>query len=168
MKTLKILGLLALACAFGWLSTGCSHAQMPPKSNAVALSWSAPSGCSSGCSYVVSRIALTAGTSSCPVPNVTTPNYTPLNQASPATATTYTDTGAGALTVCYIAQTELGGSVSQPSNAAGPFAVPANAIAPAITGAETSAELNQPVFLLPAPQLAGMAPVGLGGSRAGQ
>lgn len=168
MKLLRFASLFSLFAALGWLSAGCAHAQVPPKSNAVALSWSAPSGCTSGCSYVVSRIALASGTASCPAPNVTTPNYTPLNQASPVTATAYTDAGAGALTVCYIAQTELGGSVSQPSNTAGPFVVPANAIAPAIIGQTTSAELAQPMFLLPSPQLAGLIPGHLAGTRAGE
>lgn len=142
--------LLSLVAA---LSLGC-HAQVKPVTNAVQLSWTAPSSCTSGCTYVVSRITLTAGTSSCPAPNTTTPNYTPLNQAAPATGTTYTDANAGGVTACYIAQTQLGNSVSQPSNAAGPFVVPVNATAPGtVTGTQTSAEA-EPLIPLPVPTLA--------------
>ena len=86
--TSLVLSALALA--------GC-HAQVPPTpAQAVYLTWTVPAagngwaGCGTGqpaCTYVVSRAVLAAGVATCPVPNVTTPNYAPLNSASPATGT---------------------------------------------------------------------------------
>lgn len=75
--------------------------------------------------------------------NTATPNYTPLNSSSPTSALTFTDTGAAGLSVCYIAQTEQGGAVSQPSNVAGPFVVPASPGAPS-TPNGTVADMVQP------------------------
>lgn len=49
--------------------------------------------------------------------------YTPLNQSSPATGLTYTDSTPAAGSYCYIAQSVISstGQVSAPSNIAGPF-----------------------------------------------
>lgn len=54
----------------------------------------------------------------CPVTTGTA--YTPLNQTTPATGTSYSDTTATAGEWCYIAQSVLGGQSSAPSNTAGP------------------------------------------------
>lgn len=134
MKRLLSLSIVALA------TVGC-HAQVPVTTHSVTLTWTAPAasgnwgGCTaaSPCTYVASRITLASGTTTCPAPNVTTPNYTPLNAASPVSGTTLTDTGAVGLTVAYIVQTEQGGSVSGPSNCAGPLVVPASPLAPTLT-----------------------------------
>lgn len=149
MKTLRLTLTFAAYIALGWLSVGCGHAQVKPTAFQVSLSWTAPSasgswaGCTAGapCTYVASRITLTAGTSTCPAANVGTPNYTPLNTASPVSAAVYLDTTAVGSTVCYIVQTEQGSAVSQPSNVAGPFVVPASPLAPSLSGNQTVAEV---------------------------
>jgi hypothetical protein len=92
----------------------------PPTPSTVVLNWTAPANCT-GCTYVVSAVTVT--TTTCPVPNVTTPNYTPINPATPLTATTVTETPNPNTSVCYIAQTKQNGLVSQPSNTAGPFVI---------------------------------------------
>ena len=91
-KTIRLTALFVLAAAFGWLSVGC-HAQVPP--NPTTTTYTCPA---------------TTGTL-----------YAALNQASPATGLTYTDSKPAAGTYCYIAQSELGTAVSLPSNTAGPF-----------------------------------------------
>jgi hypothetical protein len=136
-KLLLLLPFLAL--------TAC-HAQLPPTTHSVALTWTAPTSpaCTTGspCTYVLSRISV-SGTGPCPAVNVTTPNYSPLNSANPVSTLSYTDTSAAGTTACYIAQTLQGGAVSQPSNTAGPFVVPASPGAPS-TPNGTVADLIQP------------------------
>lgn len=132
------------------LTVGCGHAQVAPTSYQVALTYTAPvasgswTGCTTAapCTYVLSRITLASGTTSCPAANTGTPNYTPLNASSPVTGTSYTDASAIGLTVCYIAQTEQSSAVSGPSNTAGPFAVPASPLAPTLSGAESTAKAS--------------------------
>jgi hypothetical protein len=135
-KLLLLLPFLAL--------TAC-HAQLPPTTHSVALTWTAPASpaCTTAapCTYVLSRISVSGTT--CPAANVTTPNYSPLNSANPVSTLSYTDTAAAGLTVCYIAQTLQGGAVSQPSNTAGPFVVPPTPGAPS-TPNGTVADLIQP------------------------
>ena len=148
MKTaMKLAALFALALAAGAL-TAC-HAQLPPTTHSVALTWTAPTSpaCNAAapCTYVISRAT---GTSTCPAVNLTTPNYAPLNSSSPVSALTFTDTAAAGLTVCYIAQTLQGGAVSQPSNTAGPFVVPASPGAPS-TPNGTVADMVQPALPVP-------------------
>lgn len=58
---------------------------------------------------------------SCPSSSGTA--YTPLNQSSPTTSLTYTDSKPSAAVYCYIAQSVAGSQVSVPSNTAGPFTV---------------------------------------------
>lgn len=142
------------ASLFLFAALGC-HAQVTPTPQKnVDLSWTAPvqPACTTAapCTYDVSRITLAAGTSTCPAPNVTTPNYTPLNSANPVSGTTYTDTSAVGLTTCFIVQTVQGGQVGQPSNTAGPFVVPS---LPGIPGVPSGsvADLKQPA--LPQPTL---------------
>lgn len=154
---LKKIAILAAAFVMAITVFGC-HAQVPPTNHTVTLTWTAPTtGCSSGtpCSYVLSRATIAAG-GTCPTTSGT--SYTPLNQSSPSTSTTYSDTTASGLVVCYIAQTEQGTAVSVPSNVAGPFTVPANPVAPALSGNEAKAEPQLP---LPVPTLA-FSPVHLG------
>jgi hypothetical protein len=163
MKTLKHLLIGASFLFLGWLSVGCGHAQVTPTNHRVSLSWTAAAatgswaGCTtaSPCTYVASRITLASGTTSCPAPNVTTPNYTPLNPSTAVSTTTFNDTAASGLTACYIVQTEQGSAVSGPSNTAGPLVVPANPLAPSITGSEAAvAPLPVPVGNTAAPVLA--------------
>lgn len=163
MKILKLATLFVTCVILGWMSVGCSQAQVAPTSYEVSLTWTAPSasgtwgGCTtaSPCTYAISRIVLTAGTTSCPAANTTTPNYTPLDSSTPTSGTTYVDTGVSGETVCYIAQTEQGTAVSNPSNTAGPFAVPASPLAPSLAGTQTVAT-EKP---LPAPSGDSQAPV---------
>lgn len=144
MKSLRLALTAASFLLLGWLSVGCAHGQVAPTNHQVALTWTAPAasgswaGCtpSAPCTYVISRITVTGST--CPAANVATPNYTPLNASSAVSTTSYNDTSASGLTACYIAQTEQGSAVSGPSNVAGPFVVPANPLAPSLTGAEAS------------------------------
>lgn len=129
-----------LSFAFGFTLMGC-HAQVKPTTHTVTESWKAPAatstwtGCTTAapCTYILSRI--TADSSgSCPAIDLTNLNYTPLNQSSPTSALTYTDTTASGLTVCYIVQTSQGGALSQPSNIDGPKVVPGVPIAPTLSG----------------------------------
>lgn len=140
-KLLLLLPFLAL--------TAC-HAQLPPTTHSVALTWTAPTSpacnTASPCTYVMSRLTVTG--TSCPAVNVTTPNYSPLNSANPVSLLTYTDTAAAGLTVCYTVQNVQGGAVSQPSNAAGPFVVPPTPGAPS-TPNGTVADLVQPPLPTP-------------------
>lgn len=139
---MKRLVLTALLCI---LPIAHIHAQITPTSYKVAASWTAPvaangwAGCTTAapCTYVVSRATLAAGTTACPATTGTA--YTPLNASSPVSATSYDDLTASGLLVCYIEQTEQTAAagcstaapcVSQPSNAAGPLAVPATPGAP--------------------------------------
>lgn len=138
-----------LALAIFAMSLGCGHAQIKPTSYRVDLTWTAPvasgswTGCTTAapCTYVASRITLASGATTCPAANAATPNYTPLNSLSPVAAVSYTDTTAVGLTVCYLVQTEQGSAVSNPSNLAGPFLVPASPLAPSLSGNQTVAEV---------------------------
>lgn len=85
------LALYALCCIAFGWLTACSDAQVNPNPT----------------------------TYSCPATNASL--YAPLNQASPATTTTYTDTKPAAGVYCYVAQSVNGNGVSLPSNVAGPF-----------------------------------------------
>jgi hypothetical protein len=134
----RIALLFAFGMAFGCLSA-CSHAQVPPTHHSVTLSGTAPAGCT-GCTYVFSRATITG--SACPATTGT--SYTPLNQASPAAAVSFTDTTASGSTACYVAQTLQAGAVSVPSNVAGPFTVPADPAAPSLTG-QTASMDQQPL-----------------------
>jgi hypothetical protein len=129
-KLLFLLGSLLAGVVIGSLSVGCAHAQVTPtKAKTVFLTWTAPTNpacnATNPCTYDVSRIALPAGTATCPAVNVATPNYGPLNSANPVSTQAYPDTAATGLTACYTVQTVQGGQIGQPSNTAGPFIVPA-------------------------------------------
>lgn len=136
------------------VGVGC-HAQVPPTNHIVTLTWTAPpsnpnwAGCttSAPCAYILSRISLNAGTTTCPAPNLTTPNYTPLNQSTPTSALTYTDNSAAGLTACYIVQTQQGTAISAPSNTT-LVVVPANPLAPALQ-TPVVAQLKQQKLLEP-------------------
>jgi hypothetical protein len=113
------------------------HSQVAPTTGYnIVWTWSAPNssstwpGCTTAapCTYVVSAVALAAGTTTCPATTGTA--YAPLNSAAPATALTYTETGAATgQTVCAIVQTEQSGATSVPSASAS-VAVPAIPLAP--------------------------------------
>lgn len=126
------------------LAAGCAHSQMPPTVHSVTITITPPSG-ASGAAYVISR----ATGSTCPVS--TGSAYTPLNQSAPISGTSYVDSAAAGLSVCYIAQTVEGGAVSAPSNIVGPFVVPANPTAPSINGQSAK---NETPAALPGPTLA--------------
>lgn len=147
----RLFPLLLIVVAFGCKS----GAQIPPTSHSVTLTWTGP--CTAGqtasqCGYVISSAVISG--SSCPATTGT--NYTPIqSQASPLTATTYTDTSVTGKTVCYVAQTVAGSAVSGPSNVAGPFVVPANPTAPALSGQQASIEQRKAEPLpVPEPQIA--------------
>lgn len=141
---------IGIAAAVVMIGSVACKGQVPPTSHTVNLTWTAPvagggwAGCTTAapCSYVISRAPASGG--SCPATTGTA--YTPLNQSTPATGLTYTDTTAAGLNVCYIAQTVQGVAVSVASNTAGPLAVSANPLAPSITATEA--------VVTPAPQIA--------------
>lgn len=139
------------ALAFLVIPIGCHGQVTPTPQKNVDLSWTAPAnpacGPSAPCTYDVSRVTLTAGASSCPAVNYTTPNYTPLNSSSPVSTLAYTDTAAAGLTACYVVQTIQNAQVSLASNAAGPFVVPPVPGAPSISGAV--AEAKEPALPMP-------------------
>lgn len=84
---------LALLPLLMLAAVGCAHSQIPPNPT----------------------------TYSCPATTGTT--YVALNQSTPATGLTYTDTNPAAGTYCYLAQSVITatGQVSAPSNTAGPL-----------------------------------------------
>ena len=138
------------------LLTGCAaHSQLPPTVHTVTITITPPAQ-STDALYVTSRVTA-SGT--CPAPDVTTPNYAPLNSSAPSANTRFVDSAAAGLSVCYIVQMIQGGAISGPSNVAGPFVVPANPTAPSING--QTAE-NIPPMLKPMPQVAGDICVGCG------
>lgn len=157
MKTFKHFLIGATYLFLGWLSIGCGHAQVTPTPQKnVDLSWTAPTNpaCTTAapCTYDVSRSTLTAGATSCPAVNYTTPNYTPLNSSNPVSTVTYTDTAAAGLTACYIVQTVQSAQVSPASNTAGPFVVPPVPGLPTISGAV--AEAQEPPLPMPSSKVA--------------
>lgn len=125
--------LIAVAAAFAFISAGC-HGQVPPTVHSVTITVTPPAGCT-GCTFVISRAPVSG--SACPTSTGTA--YTPLNQSSPLTGTSYVDSTSAGLDVCYIGQTLEGGAVSQPSNTVGPFAVAANPSAPSLNGTQATA-----------------------------
>jgi hypothetical protein len=133
-----------VACA------GCAHSQVPPTTHTVALTWTAPtSGGTPPYAYIMSRVTLTTGTSACPAVNYTTPNYTPLNSATPVSATNYTDTTASG-TVCFVVQAQDSlKAVGNASNTAGPLVMPTNPSAPVTLGGVVTGDLKQPALPLP-------------------
>jgi hypothetical protein len=142
-------------------ATACSHAQLPPTSHGVNVTGSAPSACTATapCTFVFSHAVLAAGVTSCPDTSGTT-NYTPLNADSPSSAVAYDDTSSAGKTVCIIAQTKQGTSVSVASNAIGPYAVLPNPQAPTLNSgqvskAEPTKHMLMPTGNIAAPILAG-------------
>lgn len=132
--------LALLACCAACAPVAC-HTQVPPSPPpTVTLTWTAPANCSS-CTYVISR---TTGTTACP-----TSGYTPLNQSSPASGTTYTDSAPPTgVSVCYVAQAVLSGATGQPSapsNSGTPLAVPLYPGTPGSPNATAVAELAPPL-----------------------
>lgn len=158
MRKFATMFFAALALSAGAL-TAC-HAQVPPTTHSVALTyqapvpvsggiWQTPCGTATGespCTYILSRIAVAAGATGCPVPSGTI-TYTPLNSSSPATGLTYTDSSATGA-VCYIAQAVQLGTIGGPSNTAGPLTVPANPGAPTM-GNGTVTKLDKPQAPMP-------------------
>jgi hypothetical protein len=154
MRKIATMFFAALALAAGAL-TAC-HAQVPPTSHSVDLTWTAPVPVSGGvwqtpcgtatgqspCTYILSRITAANGATGCPVPSGTI-TYTPINSSSPATGLTYIDSSVSGVTVCYIAQTVQLATTGSASNIAGPFTVPANPGAPTL-GNGTVTKLDKP------------------------
>ena len=126
-----------MTLAFLLVSIGC-HAQVPATTHVVAINGTAPSICTgNSCTYLFSRIAVTSGALTCPV--ATTGTYASLNSGAETSTVAYTDKTAAGLTVCYVAQTDLGGAYSVASATAGPYVVPANPVAPtSVTGAQST------------------------------
>jgi hypothetical protein len=133
------------AFALAVLAAGC-HGQVPPASSAkVVLTWTAPvasgnwTGCTTAapCTYAIYRAtgATCPASTSTAFQEVTTPTARP-------SGTTWTDTTATGMTVCYIAATIQGTQNSGPSNTAGPIAVPGVPLAPAL-GTPSTAVLEK-------------------------
>lgn len=141
--------LVAVAVVVVGFAVGC-HAQVPPTTHTVALTWTAPTGGGTPpYSYIMSRITLPTGATACPAANMTTPNYAPLNSSSPVTPTSYTDTTATG-TVCYVVQTQDSvKAIGNPSNTAGPLVMPTNPNAPVTLGGSVTADLQQPALPKP-------------------
>lgn len=147
---------------------GC-HAQVPPSGHAGIVSWSVPAanstwaGCGSGqpaCTYIISALKVAATASSCP--NSTGSNYTPLNQAQPATGTSYTDVADNGSTVCYVAQTVQGTGISTASApTVTPVTIPGNPTAPSVTSQSAKAETEPPLMSQPSSDLAMNVPLGI-------
>jgi hypothetical protein len=159
-------GSFFVALLFGVLAVGCGHAQLPPTQHTVVLNWGATtSGGTSPYKYVMSRYTLvSADNGKCPVVNTATPNYGPLNSASPVASLTYTDTSASGLTVCYTVQavdSATPQATSGPSNVAGPFTVPTVPGTPVTLGGAltSSLDIKQPPLSTP---LEGSGPVLMG------
>jgi hypothetical protein len=150
----------SLALTLGWLSIGCGHAQVTPTTHSVAMTWGATtSGGTAPYSYIMSRITLQAGASTCPAANTTAPNYTPLNSSAPVSSLSYTDTAASGLTVCYIVQAQDSAkAVGNPSNTAGPYVVPTIPGTPVTLGGSVTASLDMPQPALPKPSAGSDAP----------
>lgn len=136
---------------------GC-HAQVAPTTFAVALTVTPnASVCTSSqpCQYLYSRQTLTAGANSCGA--TTGANYAVLNSGA-LTGTTFTDSSASGLTVCYTAQSEQTSGTYQGAPCttaapcisvaatppAGPFAVPGQIGAPSISGSTSTVSENSP------------------------
>jgi hypothetical protein len=150
----------SLALPLGWLSIGCGHAQVKPSTHTLQLTWQAPAnGGTPPYSYIMSRITLQAGSSTCPAANTTAPNYTPLNSSAPVSSLAYTDTSASGLTVCYIVQAQDSAkAVGNPSNTAGPYVVPTIPGTPVTLGGSVTASLDMPQPALPKPSAGPDAP----------
>lgn len=172
MKILRFALTAVSFLALGWLSVGCAHGQIPQPTHSVTLTYAASAGttlngvttaCTTSgadeCTYVMSRYTMTATDKGCPTVNMSTPNYTPLNSASPTNLLTYTDLGSAGTSVCYTVQAIQLGSPSVASNVAGPYAVQANVYpaAPSL-GNGTVASVN-PQPALPSPNADTAAPV---------
>lgn len=150
---------LLFVFVLGLVGCGGMFGQLPPAGHSAQLSWQVPApnatwaGCVVGqpsCGFVLSYIDLPSGTSTCPTPVINSSgvgNYTPLNQANPATGTTYSDVSAAGKTRCYLAQTVQGNGVSNPSNLAGPVTVLGNPTSPTMGPATTAQNVvpNNPV-----------------------
>ena len=137
------------------LASAC-HGQVPPPTAGynIVWTWTAPtatgtwSGCSTSlpCSYILSAETIT-GTTCDPT---TSANYKQLNSASPATTTTYTQTGTTGTTVCAVVTTVWNGENSQPSTASAPVTSPAVPLAPgAPSGNSTVAKADKPQAPIP-------------------
>jgi hypothetical protein len=160
------------------LAVGCSHAQVPPSTNSVVLTWTAPAasgswgGCTAAapCTYVLSRATVASGTS-CPATTGT--SYTPIDQSSPAAGTTFTDSAppSGA-NVCYSVQTLQGGlysTASAASNSGTTVAIPVLPLAPSGLNTSSVSENGPAPAAAPkaAPALASAAPTRLSARVAG-
>lgn len=149
----------SILAAVALTTSGC-HAQVAATTHKVVMTWTAASGCTtSTCTYLVSRVTVTSGTTSCPT--ATTGTYTAINSSAEVTASTYTDSGAAGLTVCYVVQTDLSAAYSVASNTAGPLVVPANPTAPTnASGTQsTTTASNQETPLAPTTETAATQPV---------
>lgn len=153
MKIASILAVV-MACLF---ITGCP-AQVPPSPPpTVSVTWTAGNPCNS-CTYVVSRCTAAAGATSCP-------SYTPLNQAAPVAATSYTDsTPPTGVSVLYIIQEVQGGMTGQPSPPSNLIAISVYPGTPGTPNATAQAALAPPILTEKQQQLATSGQVCAGGS----
>jgi hypothetical protein len=141
----KILAVVIFAIAS---VAGC-RGQIPPTVHTLTITVTnspcAPGTPASTCGYVFSEAIISGST--CPATSGT--SYSPVNQSTPVGQpltgnAIFVDNTVAGKTVCAIAQAVSGGAVSQPSTAIGPFAVPANLTAPALSsGAIADVRLPQ-------------------------
>ena len=127
MRKMAISLLVLMTCGCGGSRI---FGQVPPTTFNITYTWAAPAptstwtGCTaaSPCSYVLSILTVTAGTTTCPVANG---NYAPVNQSAPVSGTTYTYLQAQPNTLyCAVVQTEQAGVVSAPSAPSAVVVVP--------------------------------------------
>jgi hypothetical protein len=132
------------------LTVGCGHAQVPPTTHSVALTWGATtSGGTGPYVYVMSRVTVATGVKTCPDPTALPLAYVPLNSSNPVTTVTYNDTTASG-TVCYVVQSKDSvNAYSAASNTAGPLVMPTNPNAPVTLGGAVTADLQQPALPQP-------------------
>lgn len=141
----KIAFLTGLLAGFLLLTAGCG-AQVAQKNVEIDYVWTAPAtGCSSGCTYVISVLTVANGTASCPAATGT--NYTPVNQSAPVSQTSYAYLAPTLGTSqCAIVQAYNGiySSASAPSNVVAVPLQPGLPGAPA--GNEKTSDLVRPAF----------------------
>lgn len=159
MKRMSLIFAALLICC------GCAHPQLPPTPGYNTVwTWTAPNPCT-GCTYVVSTLTLTSGTS-CPAS--TGSNYAPQQTVTTGVTTaSWTQVNTTGMTLCAVVQTIQGGQTSPPSAQSAAVVNPTLPTSPGVpSGNSTVAELA-PVRMpnLPAPvrQMAENAPMQIHG-----
>jgi hypothetical protein len=100
------------------------------------------------CQYALAKLVVPAGTTSCQASNGS--NYTILPPAASLTNLVYVDPTSNGETACVVGQTIWNGQYSVASAPAGPFVMPSNPTAPAVSGtvAQQTSSLTVPNVML--------------------